>query len=163
MVIKTATKNKKKNKKPTGSHGPGAGQSDESHRNICCSISWSLSYIYKYNINIIPLCWKTCDHEIPEIRGVSWNAPKSVWKMYFSREAICILFWNAPNSNNFIFGSFLVLKLVTCLFFEMPHFSVVKKFEMRHFTYLILEMGKMGHFKIFSYRKMGHFEKMTRD
>ena len=27
------------------------------------------------------------------IRGVPWKAPKSMWKMFFSREAICILFW----------------------------------------------------------------------
>ena len=41
----------------------------------------------------------------------------------------------------------------------MPHFSVVKKLEMPHYSYLILEMGKMGHFNNFSYRKTGHFEK----
>jgi len=33
-----------------------------------------------------------------------------MWKMYFSREAICILFWNAPKSNTFIFGSFFHLQ-----------------------------------------------------
>ena len=40
------------------------------------------------------------------IRMVSWNARKSMWKIYFSRDGICICFWNAPKSNNFIFGSF---------------------------------------------------------
>ena len=49
--------------------------------------------------------------------------------------------------------------LVTCLFFEMPHFSIRKKFEMPHISLFQNEIGKMGHFKIFSYRKMGHFEK----
>ena len=89
-------------------------------------------------------------------RGIM-KCPKNMWKMYFSREAICILFWNAPNSNNFIFGSFLVLKLVTCLFFEMPHFSVVKNGAFRKIdTWLVLkrEMNRkwncsnLGHFKI---------------
>ena len=35
------------------------------------------------------------------IRDVIWNAPKSMWKMYFSRDDICILFWNAPKSKTF--------------------------------------------------------------
>ena len=125
--------------------------------NVIHTSRWkiSASQIQNLNFKFLMTCF------IPH--GIIWNAPKSMWKMYFSREAICILFWNAPNSNNFSFGSFLVLKLVTCLFFEIPHFSVVKKFEMPHFSYLILKTGKMGHFKIFSIRKMGHFEKKTRD
>ena len=32
-------------------------------------------------------------------------------------------------------------------FFEMPHFFMFEFFEMPHFSYLILKMGKMGHFK----------------
>ena len=49
-------------------------------------------------------------------------------------------------------------------FFEMPQnrrtsFSV----EMPHFSYLILKMGKMGHFKKFEHKKVGHFKKLARD
>ena len=46
-----------------------------------------------------------------------------MWKMIFSCDGIWPFIWNAPKSRNFIFGSFSVLKLITCLFFEMPHFS----------------------------------------
>ena len=62
-----------------------------------------------------------------------WNTPKSMWKMYFSRKAICILFWNASNLNNFIFGSFLVLKLVTCLFSKCPILLYEKKTHVTSF------------------------------
>ena len=34
---------------------------------------------------------------------------------------------------------------------------------MPHFSYLILKMGKMGHFKKFEHKKVGHFKKLTRD
>ena len=86
------------------------------------------------------------------IRGVSWNAPKTMWRRYFSRESYAYFSWNAPKSKIFIFGSFLVLKLITCFFLEMPHFS-----------YLILKMGKMGHFRKNEHKKVGHFEKKARD
>ena len=58
-----------------------------------------------------------------KVREVIWNAPKSMWKMIFSCDSICIIIWNAPKSKNLIFGSFSVLKLITCQLFEMPHFS----------------------------------------
>jgi len=52
----------------------------------------------------------------PCISGVIWNDPQSMWKMYFSREAICIFIWKAPKSKTFIFGSFFILKIITCFF-----------------------------------------------
>ena len=45
----------------------------------------------------------------------------------------------------------------------MPHFFMLEFFEMPHFSYLILKMGKMGHFKKFEHKKVGHFEKLARD
>ena len=36
-------------------------------------------------------------------------------------------------------------------------------FEMPHFSYLILKMGKMGHFEKFEHEKVGHFKKLARD
>ena len=38
-----------------------------------------------------------------------------------------------------------------------------KKHVKKHFTYLILKMGKMGHFKKFEHKKVGHFKKLARD
>ena len=35
--------------------------------------------------------------------------------------------------------------------------------EMPHFSYLILKMGKMGHFRKNEHKKVGHFEKKARD
>ena len=45
----------------------------------------------------------------------------------------------------------------------MPHFFMFEFFEMPHFSYLILKMGKMGHFKKFEHKKVGHFRKLARD
>ena len=47
-------------------------------------------------------------------REVILNAPKSMWMMILSYDGICISFWNVSKSKNFIFGSFLVSKLITC-------------------------------------------------
>ena len=49
--------------------------------------------------------------------------------------------WNAPKSNNFIFGSFSVLKLITCEKSEMPHFSMSEIFEMPHFSLFQNQIG----------------------
>ena len=92
------------------------------------------------------------------IRGVIWNAPKSMWKMILSCDCICPFIWNAPKSKNLIFGSFSVLKLVTCEKFEMPHFSMFEIFEMPHFSHFQNQIGKMGHFKYFEHKKVGHFK-----
>ena len=67
------------------------------------------------------------------VREVSWNAPKSIWRGYFSRESICIFSWNASKSNILIFGSFLVFKSITCFFLEMLHFFVFVFPEIPHF------------------------------
>ena len=56
------------------------------------------------------------------IRGVIWNAPKSMWKMILSCDCICPFIWNAPKSKNFIFGSFSVSKLITWLFWKAHFF-----------------------------------------
>ena len=37
-----------------------------------------------------------------DIREVLWNAPKSIWKIYFSRDGICI-FLNVPFHFRFLF------------------------------------------------------------
>ena len=67
------------------------------------------------------------------IREVIWNAPKSMWKIYFSRDGICLFFWNAQNSKNFSFSLFFVRILITCSFFEMPDFHMFDYFEMPNF------------------------------
>ena len=38
-----------------------------------------------------------------------------------------------------------------------------ENFEMPYFSYLILKMGKIGHFKIFELKKVGHFKILARD
>ena len=70
--------------------------------------------------------------------------------MILSCDSICPFIWNAPKSKNLIFGSFSFFKLITCQLFEMTHFLVFEIFEMPHFSYLILKMGKMGHFELFA-------------
>ena len=47
-------------------------------------------------------------------------------------------------------------------FFEIPQNRRLS-FQMPHFSYLILKMGKMGHFKKFEHEKLGHFKKIARD
>ena len=64
------------------------------------------------------------------IRKVLWNAPKRMWKMIMSCDSISLKFWNAPKSMNFIIGSFSVLKMITCFFFEMPNFLMFVFFLM---------------------------------
>ena len=56
------------------------------------------------------------------IQRVWWDAPKSMWKMYFSRDSIFLIFWNAPKSKNFIFCFFSVKNWSHANFFEMPNF-----------------------------------------
>ena len=45
----------------------------------------------------------------------------------------------------------------------MPNFFMFENFEMPDFSYLILKMGKIGHFKIFEHEKVGHFKILARD
>ena len=45
----------------------------------------------------------------------------------------------------------------------MPRFFMFENFEMPHFSYLILRMGKMGYFKNFEHKRVGHFKKLARD
>ena len=48
-----------------------------------------------------------CTGYYVNIREVIWNAPKSMRKIYFSRDFICIKFWNAQKSNTCsIFATF---------------------------------------------------------
>ena len=42
---------------------------------------------------------------------------------------------------HFIFGSFSVLQLTACIFFEIPRFFMFVFFEMPHFSYLILKIS----------------------
>ena len=85
-----------------------------------------------------------------------------MWRIYFVRDGKCIFSWNAPKSNIFIYGYFLVLKLIT-FFPKCPTFLCSFFPEMPHFSHLILKMGKMGHFRKNEQKKVGHFEKKARD
>ena len=83
--------------------------------------------------------------------GGNMKCPKKHVNRILSCDSIDINFWNAPKSENYLFGSFSILKLITCLFFEMPHFLMFENFEMPHFSYLILKKENspiLGHFKI---------------
>ena len=66
----------------------------------------------KYKLSIIQInLFATEVIEIPQ---------KHVKKIY-SRDGI--FHWNSPKLEGFNFSPFSVLKLVTCFFFEMPHFQ----------------------------------------
>ena len=54
---------------------------------------------------------------------------------YFARDDMCIF----PIFNIFNFGAFLVLKLITCFFLEMPHFFMLVFPKMPQFQN---QMGK---------------------
>ena len=74
------------------------------------------------------------------IRGVPWNAPKSMWKMIFSRDSIFIIFWNAPKSKNLIFG----LKIGHVLIFRNAPLFYVRIFWNAPFFLSDSEKGKSG-------------------
>ena len=76
----------------------------------------------------------------PGYTGVTWNAPKRLWRMYFARDGICICFWNAPKSNIIHFWWFSCFNIGHMLFsrnaplfmfedFEMPHFKCPSRFS----------------------------------
>ena len=44
-----------------------------------------------------------------------------IWIIWYDRK-----YWNAPKSNIYIFGSFLILKLLTCFFSKFPTFLYSK-------------------------------------
>ena len=46
-----------------------------------------------------------------KVRGVIWNAPKSMWNRNLSCDGKCIFCRNAPKSKMFIFGSFSVFRI----------------------------------------------------
>ena len=73
--------------------------------------------------------------EIMSSYGGTMRCPKKHVKDDFSRDSIFIIFWNAPKSKNLNFGSFSVWKMITCLFFKMPHFFTFEFFEMPHFSF----------------------------
>ena len=79
------------------------------------------------------------------------NAPKSMSKIYFSRDGICIIFLKCPEFKHFQF-LFLssVRNLIMCNFFWNAPFLNIRD-------------GEMKHFKIFEHIKKGHFKKFTRD
>ena len=85
---------------------------------------------------------------------------KACERYIFHGIAYVFVFLNAPKSNNFIFGSFSVSKLVTCFFLNATLFMFV--FLNPPFSYLI-KMGKMGHFKKNEHKKAGHFERKARE
>ena len=70
--------------------------------------------------------------------------PQKACEKYIFHVMAYAIFFEMPH---FIFGSFSLLKLITCILFEMPRFLMFIFFEMPHFSYLILKMGKMGHLK----------------
>ena len=82
--------------------------------------------------------------------------------MILSCDSICIIFWNAPKSNKFIFGSFSVLKLITCQFFEMLHFICWKILKCPFFSIRFWN-GRWGISIISNIWKWGISKKLTRD
>ena len=87
------------------------------------------------------------------IRGVSWNPPKKqakddfiMWKQFHN-------FLKCLKIELFHFGSFSVLKLFACQFFEMPHFNVFDFLKCPIFPTL----------KKLEHKKVGHFQKLAHD
>ena len=54
---------------------------------------------------------------------VSWNSPKSMWKLYFSRDGICI-FWNASKPKEFHFRFLFCFQIDHVLFLKCPIFPI---------------------------------------
>ena len=78
------------------------------------------------------------------VREVSWNASKSMWRRYFTRDGICIFFLKCPKIQHIQFRWFSHFKIDHAFFLEMTHFLLFVFPEMPHFSYLILKMGKWG-------------------
>ena len=84
--------------------------------------------------------------------GVLWNTPKSMWKIYFSRDAICI-FLNAP----FQFRLLFCFKNWSRVFLNASHFLIWfwkgTEIEMGHLKKYIWHQVKNISFVCF----LGHF------
>ena len=100
------------------------------------SLGWTSSDLYQTYLKLVVTPQLVCT------RGIM-KCPKKHVKDIFSHDGICICFSNAPKSNNFIFDSFFVLKLIRCFFLKCPNFFV-RFFQMPHFFFLILKTGKWG-------------------
>ena len=68
--------------------------------------------------------------------GLLWNAPKSMWKIYFSRDSLCNFFRNAPFHFRFIFP----FKIDHVLFFwnAPSHLWFLFCFKIDHVALFIL-------------------------
>ena len=103
------------------------------------------------------------------IRGVLWNAREGMWKIYLSRDGICIFFWNAQNSSTFSFSLFLFEFSSRALFlngrfsygrlFWNAQFSIHSVRLLWNARFSIHSNSKNGHFKIIKHMKIGHFKK----
>ena len=79
---------------------------------------------------------------VTRIRAVIWNAPKSMWKMYFHVRPYARKIWNAPKSNTPSFSIFL---------FEISSrgFYKFEKFEMPHLRVIVFENGAFQIFRAY--------------
>ena len=68
------------------------------------------------------------------IRGVLWNARKSMWKIYFSRDCICSIFLKCPKIEHFQFLSIFCSNSYHVLFFWNARFSYVRLFWNAQFS-----------------------------
>ena len=93
------------------------------------------------------------------IRGVLWNARKSMWKIYFSRDGKCLIFLKCQKFEHFQFLSLFCSNSHHVLFFWNARFSYVRLFWNAHFSNK--NESKIGHFKIIEHMKIGHFKKST--
>ena len=98
---------------------------------------------------------------IPDIRGVPWNAPKSMWKMYFSREAIMHFILKCPKFEQFHFRFISRFKTSHVLFFRNAPFFYTKKFWNAPFFPFSKWDRKNGAFQNFLLQKNGAFRKKS--
>ena len=70
--------------------------------------------------------WEDAPHFKWLLYGGYFEMPEKACERWFCHViAFAHFFRNARKSKNFIFGFFSVLKLITCIFFEMPDFLTI--------------------------------------
>ena len=85
------------------------------------------------------------------LREVLWNAPKSMWKIYFSRDGLCNFFRNAPFHFRFIFP----FKIDHVHFFRNAPLFYVHFFKCPIFPIWFWKWEKWGISKFSNIRKRG--------
>ena len=105
----------------------------------------------RVNINgsMWPVVFKTYDW----LRGELWNAPKSMWKIYFSRDGLCIFLRNALFHFRFIFP----FKLIMCIFLGISKKKTkIKKWGISRKMHVINFKGKTNRKWNEAFRKKLH-------